>query len=108
MTKEKTKADLLWDKIKGVQLELFGLPGQTVQKHTQRFSVLPDRVHLKIAKTAVLPALEIALASVKLSDNEILSVEQSGDYIVVSAVKAPEETKPKVTKFGDRRVLKVR
>lgn len=108
MTKEKTKADLLWDKIRGIQLELFGLPGQTVEKHTKRFSVLPDRLHLKIAKTAVLPALETALDSIKLPDNEVLLVEQSGDYTVVSVVKAPEESEPKVTKFGDRRVLKVR
>ena len=64
---EKTAAAKLWDKIKDIQIDIFGLPGQTIKDHAKREdgmdSVFPDDIYVTLRSAAAYPALEEALAN---------------------------------------------
>ena len=65
----------IWQEIKDVQLQLFGLPNQTVQKHCQPQMVEPSRLYVTFSAGAVGPALETALRN--------YNVEIDGKYIII-------------------------
>ena len=79
----KTLSDTIWDKISSVELDLFALPQQTLEKHAKRFKVTDNEVHLKIKTSAVLPALEEAVAKLKVNGKK-LTVEQNKQFTVVA------------------------
>ena len=81
MTKS-SNADLIWNEIKGVLLNVFGLPGQTVETHCEPAVVEPSKLYLTLKKknaTSVLPSLEEALRGRCV-------VEQAGRFISVSKI----------------------
>lgn len=87
MKKEETKesvkvADLIWSKIKGIDLNLWGISGQYVEKLCTRLDVLPDELYLKLSKPAVLPLLEEYLRPVKIN-GRALEVEQTKDHTII-------------------------
>jgi len=53
-----TESDKIWEEIRRLNIEVFGLPGQTVEGHTTRILGSPNEVLLKLKSSAVLPALE--------------------------------------------------
>ena len=65
----------IWQEIKDVQLNLFALPNQTVQKHCQPQLVEPTRLYVTFSAGAVGPALEAALSN--------YSVEIDGKYVII-------------------------
>ena len=60
-TPVKSESEKIWDEVKDKQLDLFGLPNQTVSQHCVFSNVEPNGLYLKIKSSAVLPALESAL-----------------------------------------------
>lgn len=77
----KTPADLIWDEIKGLKIEMFALPGQLVEHYCTPVPVDPTKLFLTVTAGSVLPALE-AVVSPKYS------VEKQERFLVVSLTSA--------------------
>jgi hypothetical protein len=83
---EVKESDRIWDLIKDLPIELYALPGQTVEMHCERRDILPNEVHLLLKSSAVLPALEEALKRVKLAKNEAFEISQASVYTILKIV----------------------
>ena len=59
---KQTKAHKIWKDMKDKQLDLFSLPGQFVHLHVTPAYIEPDRLYVNIKTSAVLTALEAAIA----------------------------------------------
>lgn len=71
----KTDADKIWDEIKGLQIQMFGLPNQFVSMHCTPVLVEPSRLYVTVRSTAALPSLEAAIAprfTVELADKFVI------------------------------------
>lgn len=89
--KEKeTRSDVIWDQIKNLEVNIYSLPNQTIEKHVQREKIAEDLVHLRLKSPAILPAMEEALGRVKLADGERFDISQQKNFTVVSVVFDPE------------------
>lgn len=81
---EKSVADKVWDSIKNLRLEMFGLPNQYVHMYFEptKFNLDPNRAYLlpKTKATSVLPALEVALGT-------RYEVSQAKQFIIISKVE---------------------
>lgn len=78
--KNKSAADVIWEEVKNVKLELFSLPDQTVTKYFEPKMVDPNKLYLVFrppVTSAAFPALEEAL-------RQRFSVESGKDFVVVS------------------------
>lgn len=75
-----TVADGIWQEIKGKKLDMFSLPGQSVEAYFQPFPADPNKLHLNFSVSSSLPALEAALGPK-------FHVELVGKYIIVSRVE---------------------
>lgn len=80
------EADKIWQEIKNVDLGLFTLPGQTVEKHCVPQFVEPSKLYLLIQTGAAVAALEEVFKKVYV-------IEQAGKYITV-ARKTEESKQP--------------
>lgn len=82
---KQTAADQIWNEIRRLPIEMFGLPGQIVEMHVAPTPLDPSRCFLVARASAVLPSLESALG-VNLAHPEQSKylVEQQGNFIVVS------------------------
>lgn len=76
-TGSKTESDKIWEDIRGLDLNLFGLPNQIVESYCQVSLVEPSKLYLITKVSAVLPALEAAISNK-------YSVEPQMKWIVVS------------------------
>lgn len=61
--REKTMSEKIWDDIQYVRLDLFGLPAQTISKYCSPVPVEPTKLYLSYKVGAILPAMEMSLAS---------------------------------------------
>jgi hypothetical protein len=50
----KTAADVIWDDIKGLPMDIFALPGQTVAGYFQPITIEPTKLYLKYSVSAAL------------------------------------------------------
>jgi len=84
--KEKeTEADVIWEEIKNKTLDLYGLPNQTVEGHVKKLAVPGNELLLKMNASAVLPALEAAIApkfEVEMSENYVIVRRKASDLDV--------------------------
>lgn len=75
---EKTAADKIWDEVKGIELDLFSLPGQTIEKYCKPALVDTSKLYLLHKGVgAILPAIEVALS-------KKYKVEMIDKFIVIS------------------------
>lgn len=72
-----TNAGKIWDEIKGVEIDLFSLPGQTISIHAKPSVPDPESLFLSINSSAVLPAIEAAI-------QKRFKVELVDKYVVVT------------------------
>jgi len=87
--KEKpTKSDEIWNKIKGLPINLYALGGVTIESQSQRLVVVDDLVYLRLKTSASLPLIEEAIQNIKLPSGERLEFAPEKDYIVISATFA--------------------
>lgn len=71
----KSEADKVWDEIKNLPIQMFGLPEQFVLQHCTPVSVEPSNLYVTIRSSATLPSLEAAIAPafvVELADKFVL------------------------------------
>lgn len=109
----KSEADVLWDEIKDLPIEMFSLPNQRVLNHVVRKGGTLDSVVLSLNSPAALPALEAILDAQKQyrdkvsfamkAEGENVSEafpkykmeESDGGYVVVSRY-VPETDRPEL------------
>ena len=88
MQKKETKANEIWTKIRGLQLDIFGLPNQQVSMYFTPVTIEPSKLYLEFNVQAAFPALETLLD--KLYKGKILkdqyTVERDNKYVVVNKV----------------------
>lgn len=73
----KSEAEKIWDAIKDVRLEMFGLPGQMVHTYYKPLYLDPSKLHMQTLTkaTSALAALETALHpkyTVELADRFVI------------------------------------
>lgn len=62
VVKAANESDVLWDKIRNLQIDIFGLPEQYVAQYAVRqLKNIPDVIYLELKSSAVLTALEEVL-----------------------------------------------
>ena len=78
----KSAADVLWDEIKGLPIEMFSLPNQRVLDHVKRKGGTEDSVVLSLNSPAALPALETTLnAQKQYRDKVSYAMKAEGENI---------------------------
>lgn len=78
----KTAADKIWDEIKNLNIEMFGLADQRVHMYCKPVPADPTKLFLVASAGAVLPALELVVAP-------RYAVEQVDRFIVVTPAVNP-------------------
>src|SRR5258706_6547275 len=58
----QTEAQKIWEEIKNLPINMFGLPNQIVSEHCNFVLIEPTKLYLTIKSGTVLPALESAVA----------------------------------------------
>ena len=57
-----TEAEQMWNEIRHLPIQMFGLPNQTVEQHCSFYAIDPNQLYLTIRSSATLPSLETAIA----------------------------------------------
>jgi len=78
----KNDADVMWDQIKDLPIEMFALPNQVVAMHCTPVPVDPTKLYLVLRSSAVLPSLEESL-------KRNFTVEMVDKWAVVTRVRPP-------------------
>lgn len=73
----QTEAEKIWDEIRNLPIQMFGLPNQTVAQHAVPFPIEPTKLYLTIRSSATLPSLEVAVGNG-------FTVEQADRFVVVA------------------------
>ena len=73
----KKESAKIWEEIKDLPINMFGLPNQTVSMHVTPVSIEPSKLYLLIRSSATLPSLEDAIKGK-------FSVELSNKYVIVT------------------------
>lgn len=71
----KTEAQKIWEEIKDLPIQMFGLPDQTIVMHANPVTVEPSKLYLVIRSSAALPSLEESIKgkfSVELADKFVI------------------------------------
>jgi hypothetical protein len=71
----RSEADKIWDEIKNLPIQMFGLPDQYVVQHCTPIPVEPSVLYVTVRSSATLPSLEAAIAPafvVELADKFVL------------------------------------
>jgi hypothetical protein len=66
----KTTADLIWEEIRALKIEMFALPDQEVQHYCKPVSVDPSKLFLLTTAGSVLPALEAVVSPKYVVDKQ--------------------------------------
>ncbi len=77
--KELSTSEQIWNEIKGVSLELFGLPAQPAENFCNFINVNPSQCFLTIKVSGVLPVLEAAIGPK-------YNCERADKYVIISRV----------------------
>jgi hypothetical protein len=83
---EVTLSDLIWDKIKEVDLEVAALPNQTIEKHTSRVPLDFAKVHLIPKSGQVVPLIETKVHGKHWDRDHSFNVTTEERFVVVSIV----------------------
>lgn len=83
-TDKISDSDLIWNDIKDLPLDLYGLQGQTVGMNVFKLDLnLPNSLYVKLKSTGVLPSLEQTLNIPIFAKNFKYELEQAADYIII-------------------------
>lgn len=78
----KSEADKIWEEIKNLPIQMFGLPDQFVVQHVTPVPVEPTNLYVTIRSTAALPSLEAAIAPA-------FTVELADKFVIIKRVPKP-------------------
>ena len=74
---QQTESEKIWDEIRNLPIQMFGLPNQTVAQHAVPFPIEPSKLYLTIRSSATLPSLEVAVG-------DKFTVEQADRFVIVA------------------------
>lgn len=77
----KNFGDKIWDEIKGVRLDIFGLPNQTTEMYCKKVVGTTNSLLVQIKVSAALPALENSLPEFEFeiaNDNKTVTIKRKG------------------------------
>lgn len=78
-------SDEIWNKVKNVQVNLFGLEDETVDRYSTRIlEELDDRVYLMSKAPALVSVLEEILRTLNKNNNKPITLSTERQYIVLS------------------------
>lgn len=80
---EKSIAELLWDQIKDVDLNMFALPKQQAHKHLTPNFKFEEALHVTLSSQAVLPVLEEKIKALRFNSKKLL-LSQKSQFVVIS------------------------
>lgn len=83
---EKVKApesDLIWEEIKALPLDIFGLSYQSVQDHVKKIELPGNECYISFKVGSVLPSLEDTLSNMKLTRGKKYLIENADKYYYV-------------------------
>ena len=85
MTNEvkQTEADLIWNEIKDMSIDIYSLPNQKVEDHVKKLKIPGDQLLLTLNSSAVLPALETTIT------RRGFEIEQGEKFTIVRRVEKP-------------------
>lgn len=119
-----SESEKLWAELQNLPIDMFGLPRQRIKHHVEKLAGTDTSLYLKLTSSAVLPALETALAvNVQLvtedkydrhhqgEDVDVeypkYSMEEAEGYIIVSRFVPPtKEPKLKAEVFVSNKAKK--
>lgn len=85
---EVKKSDVVWNQVRDMSIEMFGIPQQTFGQYCKRvMEADPEVVYLLLKASAVLPTLEENIGRVKLPKNETIEIGQAAQYTTLKVVK---------------------
>lgn len=85
VTPQQSEAERIWEEIKNLPIQMFGLPGQVIAQHAAPFSIEPSKLYLTIRSSATLPSLESALnEGFEKRMCGSFTVEQADRFVVVA------------------------
>ena len=61
-------SDKIWEEIKNLKMDIFGLPDQFVSQYCKKVDIEPSKCYLTIKVSSVLPSLEAAVGSKYMVD----------------------------------------
>lgn len=76
------QSDVIWDEIKNLPIQMFGLPDQVVAMHVTPVPVEPSNLYVLIRSSATLPSLEAAIAPA-------FQVELVDKFVIIKRAPAP-------------------
>jgi len=76
-----TEAEKIWNEILNVQLDMFSLPEQNVQKYCKPVAIEPTKLYVTSSVQSVVPALEAAIG-------KKFDIEVAQKFIIISRKKA--------------------
>lgn len=83
--KKISEAEEIWEKVKNIDLGLFGIPGQTVNKYCTPMNIDEKACYLKYKVSSVLPVLEENVRSLGFDVSP--APGYSGGFLIVSKNK---------------------
>ena len=101
--KKVNEADVIWEELRSLSIDMFALPDQMVENHLLRVRGVPNELYLRAKSAAALPALEVVLKGqvtrrVEQTAQGSMNVsypkydmEQTELYIVVKRHALPQE-----------------
>lgn len=78
----RREADIIWDQIRNLPIQMFGLPDQIVAMHATPVQVEPSKLYVTIRSSAALPSLEAAVAPA-------FQVEMVDKWVIIKRAPAP-------------------
>jgi hypothetical protein len=78
----RKEADVIWDQIRNLPIQMFGLPDQIIAMHVTPVPVEPSKLYVTIRSSAALPSLEAAIAPA-------FQVELVDRWVVIRRAPAP-------------------
>lgn len=77
--KKKTEADLIWDKIKDLSVNIYGLKNQTIEKHVFKKNVPGNVLYLKAKSPAIVAHLGEAIGedyAVDVTESNYITIKK--------------------------------
>lgn len=78
----KPESEKIWEEIKHLPINMFGLPSQFIMQHVTPVTVEPSSLYVTIRSTATLPSLEAAIAPA-------FTVELADKFVIIKRVPKP-------------------
>lgn len=81
--KVKNEADVIWNEIKDLPIDVYAVDFQVVSDHVKKVDFPGKQLYIKLATSGVLPALETTLNNMRLTQGRRYEVELGDGFVLV-------------------------